>query len=268
VLVSVDQRESAETAVLCAVRGLSIEFWHAFCIQSDARWRGRQRHQWQSSKQQRQFSNLTARTSDGSQWFFSQFETFCDLAADPRMPQTSLLKNKNRIIDQVFGEFDRCSDASVQLEVLEILASLIERKPKLLLGVDNLPRLLIRSINTIETHTRTGRLPVDQAAAIQTKLCWLLGSSGKRLVTITARDMKDLYAILHGVTQRTMSSFLCPLVLTALTELLHASVNSITTPLAWFDFSGVESALVIPRLPQGIISSALNSMLDGSYCAL
>jgi hypothetical protein len=220
-------------------------------------------------------SRASSRTStDGNsadaqlQWFFSQFETFCDLAADPRMPQTSLLKNKNRIIDQVFGEFDRCSDASVQLEVLEILASLIERKPKLLLGVDNLPRLLIRSINTIETHTRTGRLPVDQAAAIQTKLCWLLGSSGKRLVTITARDMKDLYAILHGVTQRTMSSFLCPLVLTALTELLHASVNSITTPLAWFDFSGVESALVIPRLPQGIISSALNSMLEGSYCAL
>jgi len=220
-------------------------------------------------------SRASSRTStDGNsadaqlQWFFSQFETFCDLAADPRMPQTSLLKNKNRIIDQVFGEFDRCSDASVQLEVLEILASLIERKPKLLLGVDNLPRLLIRSINTIETHTRTGRLPVDQAAAIQTKLCWLLGSSGKRLVTITARDMKDLYAILHGVTQRTMSSFLCPLVLTALTELLHASVNSITTPLAWFDFSGVESALVIPRLPQGIISSALNSMLKGSYCAL
>lgn len=179
------------------------------------------------------------------QWFFSQFEALCSTLLDPTLSQREAVAQREQKFALVFRELTSC-EPSTQLEVVDLLASLIERRPKLISGVESILSLVVQLIESIEKRTKVGAISIEMATTLQTKLFWLVGLIGRKHLTV--RDMKSLFSILERAVEGKLSSFLCPLVLTSLSDMhVGASASFADGPMAFFEFNGTDSALVIPK---------------------
>ena len=190
--------------------------------------------------------------------------------------------------EQLLGIFEhlRSCPPALQLDLLDLLSSLLERRPSLITGCKNLLPLTIRFLTDL-IHSSSPSLDPDSSSpssdlytAIYMKLFWLVGAVGKE--TITVRDLNRLFRLFQITVERKASPVLCRLLLSALNDMagthenkaLQATGNSVLSPMAqaahsrsgqsafsfqstapsfplpgaFFEFQGPQPALVIPPM--------------------
>ena len=182
----------------------------------------------------------------------------------------------------------RSCPPQLQLDLLDLLSSLVERRPSLITGCKNLLPLTIRLLTDLihssaanGTEAANDSATADLYAAMYMKLFWLVGSVGKE--TITVRDLNRLFRLFQLVVEKRAQPLLCRLLLSALTDManvhenkaLQSTTNSVLSPMAqaahsrqsgqpafsfqssaslfpppsaFFEFQGPQPALVIPPM--------------------
>ena len=208
--------------------------------------------------------------------FHQQLDDLCNEKAQSEHREEQLLR--------IFEHLRSCPPA-LQLDLLDLLSSLLERRPSLITGCKNLLPLTIRFLTDL-IHSSPPSLDSESSpssdlfTAIYMKLFWLVGSVGKE--TITVRDLNRLFRLFQITVERKASPVLCRLLLSALndmagtheTKALQATNNSVLSPLAqaahsrggaspfsfqstapsfplpgaFFEFQGPQPALVIPPM--------------------
>ncbi len=189
------------------------------------------------------------------EWFFDQFEQLCNTLLDTSIPQRDAIVKRCQCFTSIFREFAQ-SDAATQLEAFDVFAALIERRPKLISGVTAIVSMVIQLIERVEARTLTQSVALEVAITLQSKLFWLLGIVGRTHLTV--RDVKSLLSLLQRVVEGKASCFLCPLLLTSLSD-MHGNAGSspLDGPISYFDFNGTDAALVIPK---GLDAQGISSL--------
>ena len=195
----------------------------------------------------------------------------------------SVLAQREEQLLSIFEHLRSCPPA-LQLDLLDLLSSLLERRPSLITGCANLLPLTIRFLTDLIQTTppsldSESSPTVDLYTAIYMKLFWLVGAVGKE--TITVRDLNRLFRLFQLTVERKASPLLSRLLLSALNDManthenkaLQAAGNSVLSPQAqaahsrggaafsfqstapsfplpgaFFEFQGPQPALVIPPM--------------------
>ena len=189
---------------------------------------------------------------------------------------------------QLLGIFQhlRSCPPQLQLDLLDLLSSLVERRPSLVTGCKNLLPLTIRLLTDLIQSAATseaaeGSAAADLYAAMFVRLFWLVGTVGKE--TITVRDLNRLFRLFQLVVEKRAQPLLCRLLLQAFSDManvhenkaLQSTSNSVLSPMAqaahsrqsgqpafsfqssaslfpppsaFFEFQGPQPALVIPPM--------------------
>lgn len=131
----------------------------------------------------------------------------------------------------------------MKLEALEIIASLLERKPDVMADCRNALPLVLNFLHSLSHATRTlpapstssagailatsslsasGRalataLPEELRTAMQCRLLWMVGLIGRH--NITVHQLHRLFRVLHSVVEGRARPLLCPLLLTSLLDM-------------------------------------------------
>ena len=211
--------------------------------------------------------------------FHRQLDELCNEKAQSEHREQQLLT--------IFQHIRSCPP-QLQLDLLDLLSSLVERRPSLITGCKNLLPLtirlltdLIQSSATSDAAAADGGTTADLYAAMYMRLFWLVGSVGKE--TITVRDLNRLFRLFQHVVERRAQPLLCRLLLSALSDManvhenkaLQSNTNSVLSPMAqaahsrqsgqpafsfqssaslfpppsaFFEFQGPQPALVIPPM--------------------
>ena len=210
--------------------------------------------------------------------FHRQLDELCNEKAQSEHREQQLLA--------IFQHLRSCPP-QLQLDLLELLSSLVERRPSLITGCKNLLPLTIRLLTDLiqssaaTTEAADGSGTADLYAAMFMRLFWLVGSVGKE--TITVRDLNRLFRLFQLVVERRAQPLLCRLLLSALNDManvhenkaLQSTSNSVLSPMAqaahsrqsgqpafsfqssaslfpppsaFFEFQGPQPALVIPPM--------------------
>jgi hypothetical protein len=188
---------------------------------------------------------------------------------------------REAILYSIFYELQN-SRHKLQLEVLELLSSVLERRPQLMVGCHNLLHL---AIHMIELTAISKTISEEMRTAVHTKLFWLIGLIGREHIAV--KDLNRLFRLFQRVVERDAPTLLSPLLLTALNDmtfpsstapiaLIAASATAVANNLAgstsssggtslsaaigytatsasggpgvFFDFSGASSAMILPRI--------------------
>ena len=187
------------------------------------------------AQQQRNEAQLSA--------FHAQLDSLCNEKAQSEHREEQLLS--------IFEHLRSCPPA-LQLDLLDLLSALLERRPSLITGCKNLLPLTIRLLTDLihsapalegggagggEAAAASGG-GVDVLTAIYMKLFWLVGTVGKE--TITVRDLNRLFRLFQITVERKASPVLCRLLLSALNDManvheskaLQSATNSVLSPTA------------------------------------
>ena len=218
-----------------------------------------------------------ARNEEQLRLFHRQLDELCNDKAQSEHREQQLLA--------IFAHLRSCPP-QLQLDLLDLLSSLVERRPSLITGCRNLLPLTIRLLSdTIATSSGSGEAAdsatTDLYAAMYMKLFWLIGVVGRE--SITVRDLNRLFRLLQLVVEKRAQPLLCRLLLSALSDMasgqenkaMQSSTNSALPPLAqaaqlrqsgqpalsfqssaslfpppsaFFEFQGPQPALVIPPM--------------------
>ena len=183
--------------------------------------------------------------------FHRQLDLLCNEKAQSEHREEQLLS--------IFAHLRQCP-AALQLDLLDLLAHLLERRPSLITGCRNLLPLTIRFLTDL-VHSSPPSLfdPPDPSStplpsspsssphppsssdlytSILMRLFFLIGTVGKE--TITVRDVNRLFHLFQLTVERKAPPLLCRLLLSALNDMagqhdnkaLQAQGNSVLSPMA------------------------------------
>ena len=207
----------------------------------------------------------------------------CGPVAHPSRSLSYPCAQREDQLQSIFAHLRSCPPA-LQLDLLDLLSALLERRPSLISGCKNLLPLTIRLLTDLihaSSSPASAGSDGDLQAAIYMKLFWLVGAVGKEAITV--RDLNRLFRLFQIVVERRASPLLCRLLLSALndmanvheTKALQSTSNSVLSPTAqaaqsrmagqpafsfqasapsfpppgaFFEFQGPQPALVIPPM--------------------
>ena len=171
--------------------------------------------------------------------FHRQLDDLCNEKAQSEHREQQLLT--------IFQHLRSCPP-QLQLDLLDLLSQLVERRPSLITGCKNLLPLTIRLLTDLiqlsggdvgggEGGGGGGGVG-DLYAAMYVRLFWLVGTVGKE--TITVRDLNRLFRLFQLVVEKRAQPLLCRLLLSALNDManvhenkaLQSTSNSVLSPMA------------------------------------
>jgi hypothetical protein len=158
----------------------------------------------------------------------------------------------------VFGTLRHYCSYKTQLEALEIIASLLERKPDVMADCRNALPLVLNFLHSLSHSTRqsalsahqlqssaatllsttslntsasaralANALPEELRTAMQCRLLWMVGFIGRH--NITVQQLHRLCRVLHAVVEGRARPLLSPLLITSLLDMATPPLPSISS---------------------------------------